>query len=328
MTNHLVVATFSLMVVGHFRVVTPVACLTTFLTVAKFAVSAIIHQNERTLLCELARGNQLAKYKKKDARKLKQDRFRDTTLLLADRLAERVAGRGSQMLYGLVAVIVLGSVVYGVVRWRHKHAQEAEAAMGRAIAINIAEISPAPVPGSRDWSFTSQEERSERAIREFELVAAKYGEPYRTEARYFIATNMLVTDRAKAETELQALSQGSSETAVLSKFALGQAKEADGNLDEALRLYGEIAKMGSAVVTPDTANVRVAAIYEKQGKKKEAADILFNIVDTARKARDKEGKPVPESSASRDATQKLLKLDPARHAQLPPPPSPIGGLPF
>ena len=42
---------------------------------------------------------------------------------------------------------------------------------------------------------------------------------------------------------------------------------------------------------------------------------------------DKDGKPVPESSASREAAQKLLKIDPARHAQLTPPPNPTG-LPF
>ena len=305
----------------------PIGSLTTFGTVAKFAVSAIIHQNERARPCVLARGTQLAKYKKKRARELKHDRFRDTTMLLADRLAERVAGRGRQVLYGLVALVVIVAAVYGVIRWRHKHSGEAEAAMGRAITINGAEISPAPVPGSRDPVFGSQQERSQRAIEEFEKIAAKYGEPYRSEARYFIATNELVTDRAKGETDLQALSQGSGETAILSKFALAQAKEADGNLDEAARLYGEIARMNSTVVTPDTANLRLASVYAKQGKKKEAADLLFNIVDAARKAKDKDGKPVPEPASSREAAQQLLKIDPARHAQLTPPPTPQG-LPF
>ena len=70
---------------------------------------------------------------------------------------------------------------------------------------------------------------------------------------------------------------------------------------------------------------------EDSGFKGKAAgafrDLLFNIVDTARKAKDKDGKPVPESAASREAGQKLLKIDPARHAQLTPPPAPTG-LPF
>ena len=269
----------------------------------------------------------MAKYKKKRARELKHDRFRDTTMLLADRLGEKVAGRGRQILYGLVALVAIAAVTYGVIRWRHKHSDEAEAAMGRAIIINGAEISPAPVPGSRDPVFGSQQERSQRAIEEFEKIAAKYGEPYRSEARYFIATNELVTDRAKGETSLQALSQGSGEIALLAKFALGQAKEADGNLDEAARLFGEIARAGAMIVTPETANLRLAAVYGKQGKKKEAANLLFNMVNAARKARGKDGKPVPEPAASREAAQQLLKIDPARHAQLTPLPPPTG-LPF
>ena len=217
----------------------------------------------------------MAKYKKKRARELKHDRFRDATMLLADRIGERLAGRGRQILYGLVAVVAILAVAYGVFRWRHKHSDEAEAAMGRAITINGAEISPAPVPGSRDPVFSSQQERSQRAIEEFEKIANKYAEPYRSEARYFIATNELVTDRAKGETDLQALSHGGEDVALLAKFALAQAKEADGNLDEAARLYSEIAKTGAAVVTPETANLRLAAVYEKQGKKKEAADIIL-----------------------------------------------------
>ncbi len=265
----------------------------------------------------------MAKYKKKRARELKHDRFRDTTMLLADRLAERAAGRGRQILYGLAAIVIIAAAAYGIVRWRHKHAEEAQQAMGRAITINDAEISSSPAPGSHDPVFSTPQERSERAIQEFEKVAAKYGEPYRSEARYFIVTNKLVTDRATAETELQSMSQGSSEIAILAKFALAQTKESDGNLDEAARLYSEVAKAGSGTVTPDIANLRLASVYDKQGKKNEAADLLFSIVITARSAKDKDGKPLPESAASRAAAQQLLKVDPARHALLPPPPAPM-----
>jgi len=120
---------------------------------------------------------------------------------------------------------------------------------------------------------------------------------------------------------LQSLSQGSGEVAILAKFALAQAKEVDAGYDEAAALYGEIAKLNSPVITPETANLRLAEVYQKQGKKKEAADLLFTIVDNARKAKDKDGKPLPESSASREAAQELQKLDPARFAQLPPSPT-------
>jgi hypothetical protein len=56
---------------------------------------------------------------------------------------------------------------------------------------------------------------------------------------------------------------------------LGQAKESDGKFDEAAQIYSDVAKLNSLTVTPETANLRLASVYEKQGKKKEAADLLF-----------------------------------------------------
>jgi len=105
-----------------------------------------------------------------------------------------------------VGAIVIAAAAYGVTRWRHKHSGEAERPW-RAITINGAGNRPRRRPGSRESVFSHTAERSQKAIEEFENLAAKYGEPYRSEARYFIATNELVTDRAKGETDLQALSQ-------------------------------------------------------------------------------------------------------------------------
>jgi hypothetical protein len=59
-------------------------------------------------------------------------------------------------------------------------------------------------------------------------------------------------------------------------------------------------------------------VYQKQGKHKEATDLLFQIAENARKAKDKDGAPVPQSEAARDAAQQLQKLDPVRFAQLTP----------
>ena len=151
----------------------------------------------------------MAKYKKKRARELKHDRFRDATMLLADRLADRVAGRRQQILYGLIAIVVIAIGVYIFMHWRIKHADEAAAAMGRAIAINNADITQTPPPGSKDPTFTNLPERSEHAIQEFQKVAAKYRDPYRSEANYFIATNELITDRLKGEKDLLEMSQSS-----------------------------------------------------------------------------------------------------------------------
>jgi hypothetical protein len=269
----------------------------------------------------------VAKYKKKRVRELQHDRFRDTTMGFFDRLGNLLEGRGRTILYTLGGVLLAAILVIVFIKWSNKKADEARQALGRAITISTTDIGGVPVPGSNAPTFGTELERAQRAIEEFEKVAAKYGDPYRSEARFFIASNRLTTDRAKGITELTELSNSSvPEVAALSKFALAQAKESDGKLDEAAQLYTDLGKQNSVSVTAETANLQLAKVYKKQGKKKEAADVLFNLVDASRKAKGEDNKPAPVSAAAREAATELQKLDPDRYAQLPPetPPSLVG----
>ena len=272
----------------------------------------------------------MAKYKKKRARELQHDRFRDTANTLLDSLGNRLEGKGKAILYGIVGVVLVGVLVGVWVKWHSRKADEARRALGRGIAIASTPLSTG-APAASDPKapkFSSQQERAQKAIEEFQKVAAKYGDPYGTEARYFIATNLLYVDRDRGLRELTELTKSNlPEVATLSKFALAQEKEADGKYDEAAQFYAELAAQNSIVVTPDTANLGLASVYEKQGKKKEAADLLFNIVDAARKAKDKDGAPLPQSAAASAAAEKLQKLDPDRYAMLTPA-FPGGDLPF
>jgi tetratricopeptide (TPR) repeat protein len=261
----------------------------------------------------------VAKYKKKRVRELQHDRFRDTTMGLFDRLGNLLEGKGRSILYGLGGLVLAGLLVLFFVKWSNRKADEARQALGRAITISTSSVG-SPMPGA-DPSlpvFNNELERSQRAIEEFEKVAAKYGDPYRAQSRYFIASNRLAVDREKAIAELTELG-GSSvpEVAALSKFALAQVKESDGKLDEAAQIYSDLARLNGPTISQETANLRLAKVYEKQGKKKEATDLLFNIVDASRKAKDAENKPAPVSAAAREAETELKKLDPDRHAQLP-----------
>ena len=261
----------------------------------------------------------MAKYKKKRVRELQHDRFRDTTMGFFDRLGELLEGRGRTILYGFGGVVLAAILVVVFVKWNNRKTDEARQALGRAIDISTADINPTPVAGSTEPSFPSEFERAQRAIEEFEKVAAKYGDPYRSESRYFIASNRLIVDRPKGMTELAELSKSEvPEVAALSKFALAQAKESDGKLDEAAQLYSELAKQNTTSVTADTANLHLAKVYNKLGKKKEAVDVLFNMVDASRKAKGENNQPAPISAAAREAATELQKLDPVRYAQLPP----------
>ena len=216
-------------------------------------------------------------------------------------------------------LLVAGLLVILFVKWTNRKTDEAQQALGRAITISKASIQAVPVAGSTEPSFPTEHERAQTAIAEFEKVAAKYGDPYRSESRYFIAANRLLIDRQKGINELTELTNSSvAEVATLSKFALAQAQESDGKLDEAAKLYADLAKQNSPTITAETANLRLAKVYAKQGKKKEAADLLFNIVDASRKAKGSDNQPLPVSTAAREAADELQKLDPDRYAQLPP----------
>lgn len=268
----------------------------------------------------------MAKYKKKRARELQHDRFRDTTMSFFDRLGNALEGRGRTILYVLGGLLLASVLVVFFVKWSNKKSNEAAQALGRAINISKASISVVPVAGSSEPSFPTEHDRAQTAIAEFEKVAAKYGDPYRSESQYFIAANRLVLDRQKGMSELEALTRsGVDEVAALSKFALAQAKESDHQFDEAAQLYADLAKQNSPTVTAETANLRLAKVYKEQGKKKEAADLLFNIVDASRKAKGSDNQPLPVSAAAREAADELQKLDPDRYAQLPPEASPLAG---
>jgi tetratricopeptide (TPR) repeat protein len=262
----------------------------------------------------------VAKYKKKRARELQHDKFRDAAGRIFDKVADRLEGKGKQIIY-VLGGIVLVAVLAGVyLKWSGRKTDEARRALGRAITISTGTVAQAaPAPGEPAPTYKSEQERAQKAIDEFQKVAAKYGDPYKTEARYFIASNLLTVDREKGIAELTELSKSNvPEVAALAKLALAQAREADQKYDEAARLYTELASQNSNIVNATTANLGLASVYEKQGKKNEAVELLFNIVETSRKAKDADGTPLPASAAARAATTKLQKLDPDRFAKLTP----------
>jgi len=263
----------------------------------------------------------VAKYKKKRARELKHDKFRDTTMGLVDRASHRMEGRGRKVLYALAALAVIGLAVWGFTAWRGSKAAQASQALGRAIKTAETPVIADPVPGSNMPSFRTEKERAQKAVQEFQQVAQNYGGSTGEYARYFAATQQLILDRGKGTGELEALTRsGEAEVSALAKFALAQVREGDGKYEEAAALYGDLAKQNDSIITPDTANLRLALAYSKLGKKQEAVEILFKIAEAARQAKGKDGKPAPQSAAARMAAQELEKLDPARHAQLTPAP--------
>jgi hypothetical protein len=261
----------------------------------------------------------VAKFNKKRARELKQDAFRDKTFGLLNRVGATVEGNRMPLLYGLGAICLIGVVFTAYSWWSNRRTEEARKALGAAIEIARAQVTPSP-PDANTLTFTSEKDKAKRAVEEFQRVASNYGSPYKEKALYMMAVHQLTLDRNRGLKQLEELTNsGSEETSAWAKFALAQEKEADGDYNSAVKLYKEIAEKHSEIIPSETARLRVALIAEKQGNRKEAVDMLFQIVESGRKSRAQEkadSRSTP-TSAEREASQKLETLDPDRFAKLP-----------
>jgi hypothetical protein len=271
----------------------------------------------------------VARTTKKRAQQLKHDKFRDTTFDAAGRLQHRFEGRGRTILYAIGGAVALVALLLVFNWWRERKADEASFALGKAIEIAEAPVSATPQPNQTGPTFTNERERAQKAVEAFQKVQSDYGSPYSEIARYFAAANLLTIDRPKGLSELEALMKGGGgEVAARARFALAQAREADGQYDDAAGLYRELLNDKSGAVSPNSVKLRLATVLEKQGKKDEAVGILFDMVKAAREAKGKDDKPLPPSTVTRAAADKLQELSPERFAQLPPEPTPAGSLPF
>ena len=247
-----------------------------------------------------------------------------------DEVGKALEGKGKTILYGVGAVIVLIIIVMLFMNWSRRSNGAAQSALGKAIETSQAAISETGTPaGSTKKTYKTEKERAEAAIAEFQAVADKFGGSVGEKAKYFIAVNKLDVDRAAAVQELEGLAGSNSDVGKLAKFALAQTRVNDNKLDEAVTLFQELAAMDNAIVAKDTLNFEVAKIYEKQGKKTEAADLYFNIAKAASEAKDRDGKPLRMTETATDAKAKIKELDPERAKQIvdPTPESPFGGNP-
>jgi tetratricopeptide (TPR) repeat protein len=248
------------------------------------------------------------------------DAFQSAADQKLETYGRKLEGKGRPILYGLLALLavaIVGGIVYS---YSQRSAAAAQTALGKAIEIQTAlVVTGTPAPGNTDITFSNEKERSEKAIAAFEEVVAKHGSPHKEKAQYFIAVNRLKLDRPAGLQELENLSKtGAGEVAILSKFALAEAKFAEAKYDEAATLYNELLKAKTGIFADETLNYALAQTYEKQGKTQEAAEMYFNLVKAAREAKDPDGEPLQQTQTAREAATKLEKLAPGRYAQLPP----------
>ncbi len=255
-----------------------------------------------------------------------KDTFQQNVGKKVEDVGKQLEGQRKNILYGLAALVVLAIVIGIFYNWNSRSKAAAQAALGKAIETAEAQVSSVPpTAGSAAKYFKTSKERSEAAVAEFQAVAEQYGGAVGEKAKYFAAVNQLGVDRPAGVQELESLSKSSDDVGKLAKFALAQTRADDGRPDEAVALYQELLATSDPVVAKDTISLAIADIYEKQGKKPEAVEVLFGIVKAASEAKDLDGKPAMMSPAARNAKDKLKELDPEKAKEIPEPVSETPG---
>jgi hypothetical protein len=260
-----------------------------------------------------------------------QDPFQQRVGSKIEEAGKKLEGQGRNILYGLAAIVVVGIIAWLIYSWSGRSSAAGQAALGKAIEISQTRVTDTPPPaGSTEKTFKTERERAEAAVAEFQSVAEKYSGDIGQKAKYFAAVNRIGLDRPTAIAELEELAKSSDEVGTLSKFALAQTKVSDGKTDEAVALYQQLAGMSDPLVAKDTVNFELAKLYEKQGKKQEAVELLFTIVKTASELKDQDGKAVTLSPTAQNAKDKLKELDPEKAKEIPEPApdASLGGFPF
>ena len=229
---------------------------------------------------------------------LKEDKF----LLTVDSARDFFLAKQKQILMVLGAAAVVFLAVLG---GRYYLAQQDEGAkdqLSAALKIyhgTVAGSTPPAPAGNSDPVFATTTEKHEKALAEFQKVAAQHpSRPAGKIAKYYAGLSLRELNKtSEAIATLDALSKDSSDYGVLAQRALVSFYEGSGNLVKAAEVCQQLSQSKSAVVPKSETLMQLAQLYERQGKKSEATKIYQQLV-----------KDFPGTSTMTEAEQKLKQL--------------------
>jgi TolA-binding protein len=231
---------------------------------------------------------------------LKENEFLKTTVAITKVIREN----RNAVALGLAAVIVVGAAVGGWMYWRTHRANEAGALLGIAMATAQAPITPAPsLPGATQTpgTFPTEQARAEATIKLLTQAADTY--PNTDEgiaARYQLGSELLSVgrlDEAQAAFANVAAS-GSPLYAPLARLGQAQALMAAGKIDDAIKIYTELAAARDSALPVDGLLMELARASQKAGKSQDARAAFKRVVDE-----------FPDSTYAADARQQLAALN-------------------
>jgi hypothetical protein len=238
--------------------------------------------------------------KAKERHQLKQNEFAETTRRTIDLLKTN----RRHIVLGTVAVVVILGGISGFLMYRSSRANEAGGALGTAMAIAQAPISPAStLPGAIQpaGTYPSETARSEAALKAFQDVIAAYpGTPAALTAKYESAGELLDLGRAAEAEKLfaEVAAANSDLYSSVARMGVAQAKVRTGEYDNAVKLLTELAANRDGTLPVDGILIQLAQAYVKAGKPKDARAAYQRVVDE-----------FSDSSYALEARQQLATLN-------------------
>lgn len=239
--------------------------------------------------------------KSKERHELKRNEFATTTF----RLLDVVETHRTQVLAGAGIVVLLAALIGGVMLWRSHKANQAGAALGVAMAIAEAPVVPAStLPGATQapGTYPTEQARAEAAINAFTEVATSYpGTDAARVATYHAASELLAAGRAaEAEQAFAAVAADGAQPVLAASGKLGQAEAlmSVGRIDDALKIYTDLAAMRDGVLPVDGLLMQLARASKLAGKEAEARAAFQRVLDE-----------FPQSTYTMTAQQELAALN-------------------
>ncbi len=223
---------------------------------------------------------------------LKEDKF---AVAAEEAVHWTVAHRNKLVAAGVIAAVLVVAAA-GFYFYQQSRETDASLAMNRALRTYNAELRAPDAPAAPNLqTFTSVQERAKAAQKEFQAIVDAYGRTRTAKiAKYFLGTTAAdAGDSAAAEKHFKDVMQdGGPDLAASAKFALAALYRAGGREADAIKLYKELADKPTSTVPKVTAQLELAAIYEKSDPT-EAKRIYEQI------RKDEPSSPAAEFAASR-----------------------------
>ncbi len=232
---------------------------------------------------------------------LQEDKFRKTTIRVAENTVHWSVEHKSKIAVGVVVVVVLAAAILGGWYYLNRQDQAASLSLSQAVRTLDTPVRPAGMPAQADApSFSSGKERATEARKKFQAVIDQYPHTRSADmARYFVGvTSSDLGDNAAAERALKEVgSSRNEELAALANFALASVYRRENRNKEAIELYKKLADKPTHTVGKATAQLELANTYQLDNQPLEAKRVYQEVQ-----------KQNPTSEASQMAAQKLQAL--------------------